>query len=188
MTIQFRCEHCGHAIEAPETSAGQRSFCPKCGGALTIPLLTERSVEPTSSEPPVPGVEAPQYPPPLGNVEAPQYRVPGGEASESPFDSRPTGAAASLDPYQTPLTEPGAPFATSSAGSSNSMAVLALVFAMLSIAAIVMGIIGLQNSKKPGGSGRGLAITAIVIAAIAFVLYTALAVLGLALQMQQFPE
>ncbi len=82
------------------------------------------------------------------------------------------------------------------------MAVVALVFALLSItigcccwlhvplsiAAIVMGVIGLQNSKKTGGAGRGMAITAIVIGAIAFVFYTALAVLGLALQLQQFGE
>ena len=37
MSIQFRCEHCGKQVTAPESSGGHRGKCPYCGGSNYIP-------------------------------------------------------------------------------------------------------------------------------------------------------
>ena len=37
MTIQFRCEHCGKKVEAPDSAGGKRGRCPYCKGSNYIP-------------------------------------------------------------------------------------------------------------------------------------------------------
>lgn len=38
MTMEFHCDHCGKAIQAPETAAGQNGKCPHCQAVNYIPL------------------------------------------------------------------------------------------------------------------------------------------------------
>ncbi len=38
MPIQVTCAACGGVFHAPDTAAGKRAKCPKCGGAIQIPL------------------------------------------------------------------------------------------------------------------------------------------------------
>jgi len=40
MTINFRCEHCGKKVEAPEAAGGKRGKCPYCKQSNYIPLPT----------------------------------------------------------------------------------------------------------------------------------------------------
>ena len=37
MTIQFRCEHCGKKVEAPDSAGGKRGRCPSCKQSNYIP-------------------------------------------------------------------------------------------------------------------------------------------------------
>jgi len=37
MSIQFRCDHCGKQVVAPDSAGGQRGKCPYCNGSNYIP-------------------------------------------------------------------------------------------------------------------------------------------------------
>ena len=37
MSIQFRCEHCGKQVTAPDAAGGRRGKCPYCSGSNYIP-------------------------------------------------------------------------------------------------------------------------------------------------------
>ncbi len=55
MTIEFRCEHCGKKVSAPDEAGGKRGKCPYCRGSNFIPAPVDESdlpnvVEPDESE------------------------------------------------------------------------------------------------------------------------------------------
>lgn len=72
MPIKFQCTQCQSSIKAPDTHAGKKLPCPKCGQALSVPTTksTQASTPATSSS------TAPQEQPPtdpaLPDVAAPE--------------------------------------------------------------------------------------------------------------------
>jgi hypothetical protein len=86
-------------------------------------------------------------------------------------------------PAVTPRPEP---LASSTAGESNTMGTLALVFGLSAfvclpllggILAMIFGILGLAKAKQIGGRGRGMSIAGIVLAIINFIMSIAFVIL-----------
>ena len=51
MTIEFRCEHCGKKVSAPDEAGGKRGKCPYCRGSNFIPAPVDESDLPDVVEP-----------------------------------------------------------------------------------------------------------------------------------------
>lgn len=120
---------------------------------------------------PTPPAQAPQYAPPVPpHPEAPTAPA-APEAPAAPQHAAPQYAAPQpqANQYGAPPAPPQAPaaaYATAQApaSSTNVMAILALIFAFVfAPAGIVLGHIGLNQIKKTGESGRGLALTGTIL-------------------------
>lgn len=74
MTIRFVCPDCGQAYQAPETAAGKRRSCLKCGAAIRVPLAENQSCEsPPATEPAV--LPSPKkFLAPLSRIKLPEGR------------------------------------------------------------------------------------------------------------------
>lgn len=94
--------------------------------------------------------EAPQYEAP--QYQVPQYQVPQYQAPQyqAPYPGAPVGM-----PYAVPLQTP----------ATNTISILALVSAFLApfVVPVVLGHIGLNQIRRTGEGGRGIAITALVL-------------------------
>ena len=98
------------------------------------------------------------------------------------------------NPYKTPA--PGAGQAQPGGGQTNALAIVALVFGILSltigcccwthiplgITAVICGFIGMNKAKETG-SGNGMALAGLICGGIALVLYTILAIVSLFLNL-----
>lgn len=131
--------------------------------------------------PPPPG--PPGYPPPGAFPPPPPY--PGGPSSgpnpygADPYGPNPYGPGPFYDPYQ-PLKPPGTNGkAIGAMVSSVAGFVLCLCF-VPSIVGIVLGVMAMNETKRTGQDGRGLALAAVVIGAGTIVLYLALFAFGFA--------
>ena len=61
MAIQFRCPHCGKAIEVDDEHAGGEALCPFCDQTVRVPPESTLRVEPArpvGEVPPVPGASS----------------------------------------------------------------------------------------------------------------------------------
>jgi len=125
------------------------------------------------SPPPAPTPTAPpaMAPPPMAGGSFPP---PGGPPATNPYGPAPTGPAGAFAPAYPPPPAPyGQPFAQpyAPASGSNGVAVAALVLGLLvfcfglltGIPALICGIIGLKQANEMGGTGKGMAITGIVL-------------------------
>ena len=143
--------------------------------------------------PPPPG--PPGYPPPGAFPPPPPY--PGGPSygpgappyghnpygadpyGPNPYDPNAYGPGPFYDPYQ-PLKPPGTNGkAIGAMVSSVAGFVLCLCF-VPSIVGIVLGVMAMNETKRTGQDGRGLALAAVVIGAGTIVLYLALFAFGFA--------
>lgn len=137
MAITFSCQ-CGKTLQASEEHAGRLTRCPGCGRELTIPEASPAVV--------------PTAPPPTPSESAPPRRRRAGD-EESDEDRRRAGAP-----------------------TTSGKAVVALVLGLASfclwfltgIPALILGFLGLKDINQSGGrlTGKGLAITGLVIAAV----------------------
>jgi hypothetical protein len=142
-----------------------------------------------SQPPPPPGEQPPAGPPPPGYAPPPGYPPPPGygppPAAPPPgygppppgYGQPPYGQA----PYgQQPYGQPpyGQPYAAS---KTNTLAIISLVAAFFcSPAGLACGIVALNQMKRTGEGGRGLAIAGIVISGLSLA-FGVLVVLGAAL-------
>lgn len=131
--------------------------------------------EETTPTPPAPPTQTPQYAPPVPPLNdapeapaAPQYAAPQYQAPQPQAPAAPQ-APSQANQYGAPPAPPQAPAAayTQTQGSSQStnvMAISALIFAFVfAPAGIVLGHIGLNQIKKTGEAGRGLALTGTIL-------------------------
>jgi phage FluMu protein Com len=85
MTINFRCEHCGKKVEAPDSAGGKRGRCPYCKQSNYIPA-------PVSDDDIIP--LAPEEDQPAGDDEVRQHEraliaeLAGGEEAPVPLEHR----------------------------------------------------------------------------------------------------
>jgi hypothetical protein len=94
------------------------------------------------------------------------------------------------NPYKTP--SPGAAQIQTGGGQTNALAIVALVFGILSLTigcccwthipfgltAVICGFLGMNKAKETG-TGNGMALAGVICGGIALVLYTILAIVGL---------
>lgn len=73
MPIAVACSTCGRSFKAPDSAAGRRAKCPKCGAVLPIP-----GPESSAPTPPQPTAPAPEPPPPAALARV--ARPPAGHA------------------------------------------------------------------------------------------------------------
>ncbi|WP_254908858.1 DUF4190 domain-containing protein [Leucobacter sp. 7(1)] len=109
---------------------------------------------------PPPGTTPPQDP---QSTEGPRYAPPVYAAPEYPTPGYP-GTPAWQDP-QTPVYPVAAPVQTRSVVATNTLAILALISAFVApfVAPVVLGHISLNQIKRTGEGGRGLAIAALIL-------------------------
>src|SRR5262249_49237932 len=50
MTISVTCDGCDRTLKAPDTSAGRKIKCPKCGAAVLVPSPDEDEAEPVAAK------------------------------------------------------------------------------------------------------------------------------------------
>jgi hypothetical protein len=77
MTIEFNCDGCRYPFKVPDTMAGKKGKCPKCGALTTIPTSSSGSPIAVAPPPPPPGMP----PPPAG--------MPPAYADERDYDYAP---------------------------------------------------------------------------------------------------
>lgn len=135
------------------------------------------STDPYST--PTPGAPAPigSTPPPSATPYTP-YGTPAG-APPSPY-----GSAQGQQPGQQPYGSPygSAPYGAGPYGApprTDGVSIAALVTGILflGIVPIVLGIIGLGRTKKPGVNGRGFAIAGIVLGAVSILFWVGMTIL-----------
>jgi hypothetical protein len=93
MSIPVTCPSCGHQTKAPDTAAGKRGKCPKCGGVVQVP---------SDAAPPVIDAEVVEAqvvdsPPPLPDT-IPIEPAPGDDAGAPPQDRRPCPVCGEMIP------------------------------------------------------------------------------------------
>ena len=177
--MQIQCGQCRQLLEVPDGSAGQRTFCPRCGTSLEIP----QSVQPAVSSPP----------------EEP-FSATVADHGDSPAPSSPTPTFTSSSPAPPPDASSPNPYAAPSAftgtrkhgvSTPNGPAVAAFCLGLgsvgtllcccltpipvlLGLPAVIAGIFGMIASRKPGGVGGGFALAGIVLGTLATVVSAAL--------------
>jgi DNA-directed RNA polymerase subunit RPC12/RpoP len=179
----FNCGYCSSRLEANEGMAAQEGQCPTCGNTIVIPILDRygRLIDPITKQ------IIKQDPHPVHAYAAAGERAPnivrlddGGQAIECP-------RCRSMSPVSSnncrncgmPFTMEGTTL--EAAGGSNVICVSSLVAGIIgiptfciplaSVIAIVLGIIGLNQTSNSGESaGRGMAIAGIVCGAVGLLL------------------
>lgn len=170
----FNCGYCSSRLEANEGMAAQEGQCPTCGNTIVIPILDRygRLIDPITRE------IIKQDPHPVHAYAAAGDRAPkinrlsdGAQAIECP-------RCRALSPITANNCKScGMPFTMEgttleAAGASNGYCVAALVLGIIgipaffcvipSLLAIVLGIIGYNQSGGGESSGRGMAIAGMV--------------------------
>jgi hypothetical protein len=172
----FNCAYCSSRLEATEAMAAQEGQCPTCGNTITIPILDRygRLIDPITRQ------IIKQDPHPVHAYAAAGDRAPkilrqnnGSQVIQCPR----CGTMSSISSNN--CKSCGMPFTMEgttleAAGGTNGFCVAALVLGIIglpcsfiplvSLLAIVFGIIGLNQVNKSGveGSGKGLAIAGLV--------------------------
>ncbi len=174
----FNCGYCSSRLEATESMAAQDGQCPTCGNSITIPILDRygRLIDPKTRQ------IIKQDPHPVHAYAAAGERAPKilRQADGKQIIRCPRCPAAS------PITANnckacGMPFTMEgttleAAGTSNGFSVASLVLGIIGLPlfctviapllAVVFGIIGLTQTTKGEGGGRGMAIAGIVLGGI----------------------
>jgi hypothetical protein len=102
MAIEFQCPYCTAAIRVPDSAAGKKGTCPKCGTKLLVPQIeippqTDTGVDAEEQTPP-PRPAPPPFAPsefPTPGVPTSGPAVPAGGDQAGAFDFDPSGPAAS---------------------------------------------------------------------------------------------
>lgn len=176
----FNCVYCSSRLEATEAMAAQDGQCPTCGSTITIPILDRygRLIDPVTKE------IIKQDPHPVHAYAAAGERAPkitrladGGQAIQCP-------RCRVLSPITSNNCKScGMPFTMEgttleAAGTSNGYCVASLVLGIVgipascavvpSLLAIVLGVIGYQQSESSAneGGGKGMAIAGIACGAV----------------------
>lgn len=156
MPISAKCSSCGGQINAPDQLAGRTVKCPKCATVLRLPAAAVSAIQAMPPLPspaaPAPGVAAPL----AFDFDAPSQPEPGSEPAQR-----------------------GAP------GGSNGMAIAGMVLGIVGfvvvvlipcfglVLGVVLGILGTTFSgiglaaASRRGSGKGMAITGLVLSILA---------------------
>src|SRR5207248_9797396 len=93
MPITFSCS-CGKVFRVPESAAGKRAKCPKCGSVIVVPQ-PERKAEPATEEdaeprPPAPAARSDRGPASSGSGKRPPLGLtPGSGEPRRPEPDRP---------------------------------------------------------------------------------------------------
>lgn len=170
----FNCGYCSSRLEANEGMAAQEGQCPTCGNTIVIPILDRygRLIDPITQE------IIKQDPHPVHAYAAAGDRAPkiqrlsdGGQAIECPrCQALSPISANNCKSCGMPFTMEGTTL--EAAGTSNGYSVASLVLGIIgipaffcvlpSVLAIVMGIIGVNQTGEGESSGRSMAIAGIV--------------------------
>ena len=162
MAIEVRCPSCGTLVRAPDDAEGKIGRCPKCHERFRITAPGQR---------PAPS-PAPRYEPPAQAIPQPEYRPPVQQPPPSPAMYGPAPQPPAPQVVQQFVMQ-GAPARTS------ALAVWSMVLGLVSLLlcgflgplAFIFGIAGVSAINRSRGhlTGKGMAITGIILGALELV-------------------
>ncbi len=170
----FSCGYCSSRLEATDAMAAQEGQCPTCGNSITIPILDRfgRLIDPKTRQ------IIKQDPHPVHAYAAAGERAPRILRAEDGHQNIQCARCGGLNLISAnnckncgmPFTMEGTTL--EAAGTSNGFCVASLVLGIVSLPlsciivpallAILFGIIGVTQTNRNGGTGKGLAIAGII--------------------------
>lgn len=154
MAIFVACSTCGSKLKAPDSAAGRKTKCPKCGTAVIVPSSVQKAPEPVRAEP---------LPQPVRRVEPPALRpkpqpAPAPVPDEDDFNFEPSShrrpSAAAAVSNTIIVHQPSR--------AAHSLGISALVIGVLSFFVCWMPILGIAVSSLGLLLGLGGLVLAVV--------------------------
>ena len=189
---QILCPHCGQTYSVrPEQWAqyqGRTINCTKCGNAFQVTAPT--SVAPPAGAAPLTATPSALGPAPGGGVDFTAPPPTGVGTSPGSLIAPQGGYSAPLSGYAPPAgaAMPYGGYPPQARTQGNALAVVSLIFGILSfcllpvvgsLVAIITGIMGISRTKDPRVSGKGMAITGLVLGCVGLLMvpmYVAIAI------------
>ncbi|HBV66241.1 MAG TPA: hypothetical protein DEF45_24825 [Rhodopirellula sp.] len=206
MKMKIKCPACNTVLNIPAEAAGKIVKCP-CGKQLRAPATAvgPAAVKSPTSEPAPTGAKAASGldSSSSGSVESNAFDdLPGATstAAPNPFSQTspyaPPGPGSSGNPAGPQRVAPGA-----ASNQNHPVAVVSLVFGILSLTlgcccwlhiplgltAVVTGGFGIHFGNQ-GRGGKGMAIAGLIMGIISLIVYTILAIIGVAAQFANMPN